>query len=87
MPLAELYEGCRIAIEKKGGEVILRSPVRSLHFENGSLKGAIFDGGREESADSFILALPQDRTAELLPKERIDLLRNVDYPIKKLIEP
>src|SRR6266702_1699313 len=69
VPLAELYEGCRIAIEKKGGEVILRSPVRSLHFENGSLKGAIFDGGREESADSFILALPQDRTAELLPKE------------------
>jgi len=69
VPLAELYEGCRIAIEKKGGEVILRSPLRSLHFENGSLKGAIFDGGREESADSFILALPQDRTAELLPKE------------------
>src|SRR5882724_7099079 len=69
VPLAELYEGCRIAIEKKGGEVVLRSPVRSLHFENGSLKGAIFDGGREESADSFILALPQDRTAELLPKE------------------
>jgi zeta-carotene desaturase len=69
VPLAELYDGCRIAIEKKGGEVILRSPVRSLRFENGALKTAIFDGDREETADSFVLALPHDRTAELLPKE------------------
>jgi squalene-associated FAD-dependent desaturase len=69
VPLAELYEGCRIAIEKKGGEVILRSPVRSLRFENGALKAALFDGGREETGDSFILALPHDRTAELLSKE------------------
>jgi squalene-associated FAD-dependent desaturase len=69
VPLAELYDGCRMAIEKKGGEVMLRSPVRSLRFENGALKTAIFDGGREETADSFVLALPHDRTAELLPKE------------------
>ena len=69
VPLAELYEGCRIAIEKKGGEVILRSSVRSLRFENGALKAALFDGEREESGDSFILALPHDRTAELLSKE------------------
>ena len=68
-PLAELYDGCRTAIEEKGGEVILRSPVRSLRFESGILKAAIFDGGREETADSFVLALPHDRTAELLPKE------------------
>ena len=69
VPLSELYDGCRTAIEKKGGEVILRSPARSLRFENGSLKSAIFDGGREEAADSFVLALPHDRIAELLPKE------------------
>jgi predicted NAD/FAD-dependent oxidoreductase len=69
VPLAELYDGCRTAIEKKGGEVILRSPVRSLRFENGALKSAIFEGGREEHADAFVLAVPHDRTAELLPKE------------------
>jgi len=69
VPLAELYEGCRIAIEKKSGEVMLRSAVRSLRFKNGALKAAIFDGGREEAADSFILALPHDRIAGLLPKE------------------
>jgi zeta-carotene desaturase len=69
VPLAELYEGCRAAIEKKGGEVILRSPVRGLRFENGALMSAIFDGGRQESADAFILALPQDKLNELLPDE------------------
>jgi len=69
VPLSELYDGCRTAIEKKGGEVILRSPVRTLRFEGGTLRAAIFDGAREETAESFILALPQDRTAELLPKE------------------
>src|SRR4029077_21107428 len=73
VPLAELYDGCRIAIEKKGGEVILRSPVRSLQFEsgveNGALKAAVFDGGREESADAFVLALPHDRIIGLLPKQ------------------
>jgi squalene-associated FAD-dependent desaturase len=68
VPLSELYDGCRTAIEKKRGEVILRSPVRSLRFENGALKAAMFDGGREEAADSLILALPHDRVAELLPK-------------------
>jgi len=57
VPLSELYDGCRIAIEKKGGEVTLRSPVRSLRLESGALKAAVFDGGKEEAADSFILAL------------------------------
>jgi squalene-associated FAD-dependent desaturase len=69
VPLAELYDGCRTAIEKKGGEVNLRSPVRSLHFENGALKAAIFDVGREETADAFVLALPHDRVIDLLPQE------------------
>jgi zeta-carotene desaturase len=69
VPLALLYDGCRTAMEKKGGQVVLRSPVRSLRFENGALKAAIFDGDREEAADALVLALPHDRTAELLPKE------------------
>jgi len=69
VPLAELYDGCCTAIEKKGGEVILRSPVRSLRFEKGALSSAVFDEGREESADYFILALPHDRIIDLLPRE------------------
>jgi len=69
VPLAELYDGCRIAIEKKGGEVILRSPVRSLCFKNGALAAVQFDGGREETADAFVLAVPHDKLNELLPDE------------------
>jgi squalene-associated FAD-dependent desaturase len=69
VPLAELYDGCRVAIEKKGGEVILRSPVRNMCFENGTLAAVQFDGGREDSADAFVLAVPQDKLRELLPAE------------------
>ena len=69
VPLAELYDGCRVAIEKKGGEVILRSPVRSLCFTDGALAAVQFDGGREETADAFVLAIPQDKLKELLPDE------------------
>ncbi len=80
VPLAELYDGCRTAIEKKGGEVILRSPVRSLRFESGTLNAAIFDGAREEAADSFVLALPHDRIADLLPPE----IRNANPALRHL---
>ena len=69
VPLAELYDGCRAAIEKKGGEVILRSPVRNLCVKDGALSAVQFDGGREESADAIVLAIPQDKVKELLPDE------------------
>ena len=69
VPLAELYEGCRIAIEKKGGEVILRSPVRKLIFQDGALTAVLFDGEREESADTFVLAVPHTALGELIPDE------------------
>ena len=80
VPLSELYDGCRTAIEEKGGEVILRSPVRSLRFESGTLNAAIFDGAREEAADSFVLALPHDRIADLLPPE----IRNANPALRHL---
>src|SRR5262245_66683238 len=69
VPLADLYDGCRLAIEKKGGEVILRSPVRNLCFKDGAIEAVQFDGGREESADAFVLAVPHDKLSELLPAE------------------
>ena len=66
--LGELYEGCRAAIEKKGGEVTFRSPLRGLRIENGELLAALFDGDREESANAYILALPHVALSELLPE-------------------
>jgi zeta-carotene desaturase len=67
--LADLYEGCHAAIKRKGGEVTLRAPVRGLHIENGALAGILFDGGREETSDAYVIAVPHGIFAELLPED------------------
>jgi squalene-associated FAD-dependent desaturase len=79
--LGELYEGCRQAVEKWGGEVFFRSPVRSLHIENNQLMAVAFDSNRRETADAFVLALPHQTLAELLPdfvKQTASSLANLD---------
>ena len=38
VPLADLYAGCKAAIETRGGEVILRAPVRGVHAEDAAIK-------------------------------------------------
>src|SRR5215510_1450951 len=58
VPLADLYAGCKAAIEQKGGEVILRSPVRAVRIESGAITGAEFDAGRVESAPAYVFAVP-----------------------------
>ncbi len=68
IPLAELYDGCKAEIERRGGEVVLRSPVRGLKLESGRLVGVRFDENREESADVYIFAIPHTALAELLPE-------------------
>jgi squalene-associated FAD-dependent desaturase len=65
--LGELYDGCRLAIEKKGGELNFRSPMREIRIENGAVAAVLFDGGREERADAYVLALPHNTIADLLP--------------------
>jgi len=67
IPLADLYEGCHAAIQRKGGEVTLRAPVRGLRIENGRLAAAQFDA-REETADACILAVSQSAFLDLLPE-------------------
>jgi squalene-associated FAD-dependent desaturase len=69
VPLADLYEGCEAAIERKGGEVALRAPVRELRIENDALAAVKFDAGREETADAYVFAVPHTVFAELLPEE------------------
>src|SRR5712692_6755536 len=68
IPLAELYDGCKTEIERRGGEVVLRSAVRGLKMESGQLAGVRFDEAREEFADAYIFALPHTALAELLPE-------------------
>jgi squalene-associated FAD-dependent desaturase len=68
VPLSNLYDGCKAEIERRGGEVILRSPVRGLKMESGQLAGLRFDENREEAADAYIFAIPHTALAELLPE-------------------
>src|SRR5258708_5316066 len=68
VPLANLYDGCKSEIERRGGEVTLRAPVRGLKIENGELAGVRFDEGREETADAYVFAVPHTALAELLPR-------------------
>jgi zeta-carotene desaturase len=66
--LADLYDGCRAAIERKGGEVMLRSPLRKIVMENGDVTAVGFDNDRQENADAYVFALPHGAMAELLPE-------------------
>src|SRR5260370_15393076 len=68
VPLAHLYDGCKVEIERRGGEVLLRAPVRGLKIENGELGGVRFDEGKEETADAYVFAVPHTALAELLPE-------------------
>ena len=81
VPLANLYDGCKSEIERRGGEVILRAPVRGLKMESGELAGVRFDEAREESADAYVFAVPHTALAELLPesvKQSDPSLANLD---------
>ena len=81
VPLSKLYDGCKAEIERRGGEVVLRSAARGLKMENGQLAGVRFDEAREESADAYIFALPHTVLAELLPESLKQLdpgLANLD---------
>ena len=69
VPLAELYDGCKAEIERRGGEVNLRMPVRAIHLQEGAVTSVEFDGGRKESADAYVFAVPHEALAVLLPEE------------------
>jgi squalene-associated FAD-dependent desaturase len=67
VPLAELYEGCREAIVRKGGEVRLRSGVREVRVRQNRFGGIALEDGSEISADACVAAVPHDVLLGLLP--------------------
>src|ERR1700757_3436272 len=69
VPLAELYEGCREAIARRGGQVRLRSGVRRVCVQRDRFAGAILDDGTEMEADACISAVPHDVLLSLVPRE------------------
>jgi zeta-carotene desaturase len=68
VPLANLYDGCKFEIERRGGEVHLRAPARGLKIASGEIAAVRFDAGKEENADAYVFAVPHTALAELLPE-------------------
>ena len=68
-PLGQLYDRCKTAFHNKGGEVLLRATVRKLLTKDRELAGVRLDGGREEHADAYIVAVPHDVCWDLLPED------------------
>jgi len=69
VPLADLYEGCRESVVRRGGAVHLRSGVREIRVIAGRLASAVLDDGKEISVDSCIAAVPHTVLLDLFPKE------------------
>ena len=67
VPLGELYDGCRTAIERRGGEVTLRAPVRRVRVSDGRVAAVEMDTAQDETADIYVLAVPHDALLDLLP--------------------
>jgi len=78
--LADLYAGCTAAIDRNGGEVVLRSPVRAVRIETGVAAGVEFDGGRAETADAYVFAVPHTSLAALFGStpQLAPMLANID---------
>jgi zeta-carotene desaturase len=68
VPLADLYEGCRAAVERRGGEVKLRAGVREIRLCEGRFECAVMEDGSEVAADACIAAVPHDGLPAMVPK-------------------
>ncbi len=69
VPLADLYEGCREVIVRRGGEVRLRCGIREIRVKENCFAGARLEDGTEVFADACVSAVPHDALLELLPAE------------------
>jgi squalene-associated FAD-dependent desaturase len=69
VPLADLYDGGKQAVEKRSGEVRVRCGVREVRIEGNRFAGVTLDDGSNMEADACVAAVPQDTLLNLLPKE------------------
>jgi squalene-associated FAD-dependent desaturase len=69
VPLADLYEGCRDAVVRRGGEVRLRTGVREIRLGGGKFSCAVVDDGSGVTADLCIAAVPHTVLLDLISEE------------------
>jgi zeta-carotene desaturase len=67
VPLGELYEGCRDAVERRSGELLSRAGVHCIRVVEGRVEGIEREDGSIEHSDYYLSAVPQDVLPQLLP--------------------
>src|SRR5712664_3659886 len=72
VPLGELYDGCKGAIGRRGGEVLLRAGVRGFQVTGNQVTGVEREDGSVETADYYVSAVPQNILSELLPADLVE---------------
>ncbi len=72
VPLGDLYDGCREAVERRGGEVRSRAGVREIRVADGRVAGIVLDDGSQQTADAYVAAVPHDALLGALPAEVIE---------------
>ena len=72
VPLGELYDGCRAAVERQGGEVRSRAGVRSICITEGRVTGLLCEDGSQHTADAYVAAVTHDALLGMLPAELIE---------------
>ena len=82
VPLADLYEGCRAGIEKRGGEVRFRATLRGFRMEGTRVRSLVFDDGAEIPGDTIVFAVPQSALLDLIRRRSRNPIRHLrDYAI------
>lgn len=67
VPLADLYDGCRQAIEQRGGEVRTRAGVREIHTSPDGVTQLLMEDGSTLTADYYLACVPHGALLGLLP--------------------
>ena len=67
VPLGELYGGCSVGVERRGGEVRTRVGVREICIADGRVAHVRLENGETQAADFYVVAVPHDVLPALLP--------------------
>ncbi|MBL4699831.1 MAG: FAD-dependent oxidoreductase [Phycisphaeraceae bacterium] len=65
VPLARLYDAAQHAIEKAGGQVLLRTSAEKLCYDQGKITSLQLNDGTQLTAKNYLCSVPFDRLKKL----------------------
>ncbi|HEY3129285.1 MAG TPA: hydroxysqualene dehydroxylase HpnE [Acidobacteriota bacterium] len=72
VPLADLYDGCRGVIERRGGDVRTSAGVRQIIEAQGRVAAVQLEDGTTAGAEFFVAAVPHNRLLRILPPRALE---------------